>query len=391
MEASKTTTVYFPGLNGLRFLAALAVIITHVELIKGVLGYDNLWHNTLFFHLGSLGVYFFFVLSGFLITYLLLAEKQQTGRVSIRKFYIRRVLRIWPLYYLVLLLGFFLLPGFDAIDIPYLERDFHDHFGANLLLYIFILPNLAFSFFRAVPHIGQAWSIGVEEQFYLAWPWLIARSKNILRTLLYTLFVVVAIKALVLLMGIWFSNATWYLALKTFLAMSKFECMAIGALGAYVLFMRQEFTLRIFFHKITFLLSLAAIPMLLYCVPVPFQDGVHLPFSLAFLCIILNVAANNRFQWLLENGPMSYLGKISYGIYMYHLMIIPVCIWFLGKILNVHEDGRFTVMVYLSSISTTIAVSAFSYSLIESRFIRMKHAFTKVKSGIPENHDSDKQ
>src|ERR1044071_5481753 len=93
--------IYFPGLNGLRFLAASAVIITHVELLKGVLGLPNHWKNPVLFNLGGLGVYFFFVLSGFLITYLLLSEKNMTGHISIKKFYFRRIFRIWPIYYLL--------------------------------------------------------------------------------------------------------------------------------------------------------------------------------------------------------------------------------------------------------------------------------------------------
>src|SRR5688572_30760956 len=96
--------VFFKGLNGLRFFAALAVIITHVELMKGVFGLPSYWQEPFFFDLGGLGVYFFFVLSGFLITYLLLVERRQIGRISIKKFYVRRILRIWPLYYFIMVL-----------------------------------------------------------------------------------------------------------------------------------------------------------------------------------------------------------------------------------------------------------------------------------------------
>ena len=79
---SKQEHIFFEGINGLRFFAAIAVVITHIELIKGAFGIKNYWKNTFVFNLGGLGVYFFFVLSGFLITYLLLVEKQKTNTTA---------------------------------------------------------------------------------------------------------------------------------------------------------------------------------------------------------------------------------------------------------------------------------------------------------------------
>ena len=94
----------------MRFFAALAVVITHVELLKGQYGKPNLWQsNKLIFELGALGVVFFFVLSGFLITYLLLEEKTTTNTINIKKFYLRRILRIWPLYIRIFVAGFFII------------------------------------------------------------------------------------------------------------------------------------------------------------------------------------------------------------------------------------------------------------------------------------------
>ncbi len=105
-------TFFFSGLNSLRFFASLAVVITHIELLKGVFGYKHNWNTPVFFNLGGLGVYFFFVLSGFLITFLLLKEKELFGEIKIKAFYIRRILRIWPLYYFICVLGFFILQNF---------------------------------------------------------------------------------------------------------------------------------------------------------------------------------------------------------------------------------------------------------------------------------------
>ena len=154
--------VYFPGLNGLRFFAAMAVVVTHIELVKHFMGLPNLWGNhssniltlksavnTFVFEAGGLGVYFFFVLSGFLITYLLLVEKAKTGTIAVKKFYLRRILRIWPLYYLIVILGFFVVPYIVNGSISFSSKELNDHFGINLFLYLIIFPNIAHAIFSS--------------------------------------------------------------------------------------------------------------------------------------------------------------------------------------------------------------------------------------------------
>lgn len=370
-------SIYFPGINGLRFLAALAVIITHVELLKEIYGFKNSWKHPLIFNLGGLGVYFFFVLSGFLITYLLLAEKEKDGKINIKQFYIRRILRIWPLYYFIVLLGFVVLPYFNAIQISYLQGDFKNYFYSNLILYLAILPNLAFSVFSAVPHIGQAWSIGVEEQFYLIWPLIISKTKNIIKTLVLIVVALILIKLMVLGLGYYFREAKWYIPLKRFVAMSKFECMAIGGIGAYLLFSDKSF-IRFAYHKITLLGSLVIIVLLLYFTPDQLQDGIHLVYSIIFLIIILHLSKNSK---LLENKIFNYLGKISYGIYMYHFMVIPATLVFIKKCFSENSGLMINISIYTLVLAITILISGISYHFIESPFIRKKSNYTSIKSG----------
>ena len=106
--------VYFSGLTGLRFFAAFVVILCHVEEFKSIwnIRETNTWDLHFFSLMGELGVTFFFVLSGFLITYLLLMEKERMGTIAIKQFYMRRVLRIVPLYYLIIFLGLFIFLDF---------------------------------------------------------------------------------------------------------------------------------------------------------------------------------------------------------------------------------------------------------------------------------------
>src|SRR5262245_2566828 len=102
--------IHFPGLNGLRFLGAYAVVIHHVEQYKQLLGMENIWGSSIVRSLGPQSVYLFFTLSSFLITFLLLKEQEQNGRISIRNFMLRRAVRILPLYYFIVLVAFFVMP-----------------------------------------------------------------------------------------------------------------------------------------------------------------------------------------------------------------------------------------------------------------------------------------
>lgn len=371
--------IYFSGINALRFIAALAVIITHIELLKGVFGFKSYWKNPIIFNLGGMGVYFFFVLSGFLITYLLLVEKEKYHHIKIKDFYIRRILRIWPLYYLIVVIGFFILPKFEMFHISYLQDSFSGNFGTNLILYILILPNLAFSLFSAVPNIGQAWSIGVEEQFYLAWPWIISKSKNILKTLLIIIISLFLIKVGVLILGKFYGSSGWYAPLKLFVAMSKFECMAIGGIGSFFLFSKRN-VLKIFYNKFILLLSILGIPLLIYITPNFLQDGIHIVYSILFLIIILNVS-NNTIKFNFENRLFNYLGKISYGIYMYHFMVIPAVLYAIKNYFNLHSEMAINGLAYSSVVILTVCISGISYRFIERPFINLKSKYSTIKSG----------
>ncbi|MFY7970785.1 MAG: acyltransferase family protein [Flavobacteriales bacterium] len=395
--------VFFPGLNALRFFAASAVVFTHVELMKKFLGHSShwidpaqrikttafeamqrrefSWVSPLIANAGSLAVVFFFVLSGFLITFLLLEEQQQTATISVRKFYMRRILRIWPLYFLVAALGFFVLPHFGVFDVPVQQPEFEEHFWVNLLLYVGMLPNLAFALFMAVPNIGQLWSIGVEEQFYLVWPVLVKKSKSPLRAIMIVFAVAVGLKAGVLL---WSELSGWELKeLKKFLAMLRIESMAIGGVGAYLWFTNKEKWMNLILRPVVEWAAWISIPMLIYFSPMLIQNGVHLIYSISFLIIIINVAKKGKFIISLETPIFDYLGKLSYGIYMYHLMIVVFSIHLLDAVFHFPSDLKLIhhVSIYALSFTLTIIVSALSYEFFEKRFVSAKKKYALVESG----------
>jgi peptidoglycan/LPS O-acetylase OafA/YrhL len=395
---------YFKGLDSLRFFAALAVFFTHVELIKKFTGFGSHWIDPeeritkfnvfqsvmskeidplspLIAYSSALGVVFFFVLSGFLITYLLLKEKTENNSIGIGKFYLRRALRIWPLYYLIFILGFFILPYLDVFSVPGQDVFFHQNFWGNLMLYAVFMPNLAFSIYTtAVPNIGQSWSIGVEEQFYLLWPLLIRKSKNVLKSILWIIGTLVALKG-VLLLSIPFIKLEAFVVIKKFLAMSKLECMALGGLGAYVFFTKQEKILRVIFKPIAQILALVMIPVLIYFIPTAFEDVLHLLFSISFLIIILNVAGNEKSFLRSENKVLQYLGRISFGFYMFHVMCIVFTIHMLDKYIGLNKDISTIqhILLYGISFLLTVAVSSLSYHIFEKAFIRLKDKYAQPK------------
>jgi len=398
---------YFKGLDSLRFFAALAVFFTHVELIKKFTGFGTHWIDPeeritkftvfqsvmskeidplspLIAYSSALGVVFFFVLSGFLITYLLLKERQSNNSIAIGKFYLRRAFRIWPLYYLIFILGFFVLPYLDFFAVPGQDNFFQQNFWGNLMLYAFFMPNLAFSIYTtAVPNIGQSWSIGVEEQFYLVWPLLIRKSKNVLKSILWIAGTIITLKGIILLSSP-FVNIEVLAVIKKFLAMSKLECMALGGLGAYVLFNNKEEILRIVYMPISQITSVVIIPILIYFTPTAFEDILHLLFSISFLVIILNVASNKKSLLRFESRILQYLGRISYGFYMFHVMCIVFTIHFLDKYIGLDNDITTPqhLLLYGISFLLTVAVSSLSYHIFEKAFIRLKDKYAQPKSEI---------
>jgi peptidoglycan/LPS O-acetylase OafA/YrhL len=402
--------IYFPGLNGLRFIAACVVIFTHIELIKRFLGFGSHWLDmdsisfstpfeavtrreisilTPFIsNAGPLGVIMFFVLSGFLITYLLFAEREFAGRINIKQFYIRRILRIWPLYFVLIVLGFFVFPHFNVFKIPVQETSFKANFWQNFILFILFLPNLAFSIYRtAVPNIGQLWSIGVEEQFYLIWPWFITKSRNFVRTIIGFIAVILIVKATVLVLSK-ISDAQVFIVMKKFLAMSKLETMAIGALAAYYLYFKKESILKLIYHPLVLMMSIAILPLGVVFIPMKLQDGVHVLYSICFAIIILNVGSNDKSLLKLEHPILDFLGKISFGIYMYHMAVATFIIhiardvWMFGRDLSPMES----LIIYSLVLGITILVATLSYYIIEKPFINRKKAVSNIISGENAKH-----
>jgi len=172
---TKEKVLYFSGLNGLRAIAALSVVFSHASCDFILFGLDPIYFSKYadgspkLFNMAAYGVTIFFTLSGFLITYLLLEENKKQP-INIRNFYIRRILRIWPLYYTYLIIAIItmLITGYDVE-------------GKAVLFYVFLMANVPFflGIGDGLKLIGHYGSLGVEEQFYSFWPWVVKKSKSV--------------------------------------------------------------------------------------------------------------------------------------------------------------------------------------------------------------------
>ena len=372
---SKESGVYFPGLNGLRFFAAMAVAVSHVELMKQYHGLPNAYDKPAVYELGRLSVTLFFVLSGYLITYLLLVEKQRSGRIDVRRFYLRRMLRIWPLYFLVVLIAFLVLPRFGIFHIPRYTDALPSHFGATFLLYLLFLPQLALSIYDPVPFAEPAWSIGVEEQFYLLWPALMRRSKNFAALALAIIVAVVGARYLALAMAK--ANRAdegalliWKRVIN-YLYFTRIECMAIGGLFAWIVFTNKKKLLAFLQNGFVQVATYALTAWLL--VTDSFKPIFNYGwYSVCFGVLILNISANPRSLIRMNSRAFDFLGNISFSIYMLH----EICIQ-----LVIAAGWTQNAVLYGVSMLLTIGAASASYVWFERPFLRLKSRYAVIRSG----------
>lgn len=365
---------YFKGLNTLRFIAAFLVVLHHAESLRKDHELKNHLRDFGLFQNGAHAVGFFFVLSGFLITYLLLKEREVKNDISIKQFYIKRIFRIWPLYFLMVIIGAIIQPYFiEWFNIPY---KMPYNIGETWYYFVFFVPGMVNYFFGS-NLLEPLWSIGVEEVFYLIWAplfkWL---KKHVLKLLLG----VIAFKLILISI-----NTYWTLpgVLSYLIRIHQFESMAIGGLGAYLVFNYGKQINASWIYSIPAQICLYG----LILVFIVFGANIHsniwqfffehpivsaiIPNAL-FLYLIIGVSVVEKNLFTLENRVFSYLGEISYGIYMFHLLILSQIIELLKGF--VAGSGMFleTLFYYGVSIPLIIGVCALSKRTLEAFFEKRK-------------------
>lgn len=349
-------TIHLPGLNGLRAIAALSVLWGHTFQSEfGDWGVEGCILPVV-----ADGVTLFFVISGFLITFLLLNEQAQSRAISIPKFYMRRVLRIWPIYYLYM---------FVALLV---SSTWHD---SNIWFYGFFMANIPFILYQGIILIVHYWSIGVEEQFYLFWPWLVKFTRGNNRRL-SVVAVVVCVCWLACKWGIYLgcgANTAY-----RFFAVTRFDCMMLGAIGAVLYFEQNGVFLRMFQNRF---LGLACFLLMLVSqtwarfVPAPIRPQV-----IAVLALVCILSQFNRPIINLENKYCDFIGKISYGIYVIHPVLIFIFSALYRKANLQMPRGVNIILIYCLITTVTIVVAWLSYRFFESPFLKLKNKFAVIHS-----------
>lgn len=349
------TFFYRPELDALRFGAFFMVFFTHITHFDAHTFSEKLhfsgWLTDVAVNVsraGAFGVYLFFTLSAYLITSLLLREKNQFGRLHVKAFYVRRALRIWPLYFFILLCGITYHPA-DLKVMPYFLL-----FAGNWAEVADKLP----SFF-----IMALWSISVEEQFYLLWPPIVSRlSRTGIRN---AAIAMLAAPIVFLPIGFALGLNGW-----RFGFLNSFSC--ISAMGTGIL---------LALYRVPQIPRLALFPVGLMSL----YAGSALNLGAAPLSSIVAVILVNVFSacalvaclGLTANRSLLHLGKISYGLYVYHPIALGLISAFLGeRLLSLKWQA---VMVSAGFIAT-VALASASYRWLESPFLKLKERFSFIHS-----------
>ncbi len=356
------TTHHLKNLTTFRAIAAFVVIISHIERFKHRNQVSN-WYDFPFLKNtgGHIAVVLFFALSGFLITYLLLKEREQTKTVNIKHFYIRRILRVWPLYFLILFATYFLL------DYPITTT--------TLMMTLTFLPNIADGMMMRFEPCPPLWSIGVEEQFYLTWPLLIKYKKYAIWIIFMVFIVITALPFIVfpLLIKNEVSAETLEMWTRLFENL-KFNCMASGAIFAILLHQQSKIiTFLNRFRLLSILLVLLPFGCWFYGLSFTYcTDEIYAVFfSISFLVASSSVQIPN-----LDIKPVVFLGNISYGLYLFHWIVLEFI--FKWNFIPKESELIYNVCLYGLTVGVTIVLAWVSYRYFEQQFLRLKNRYTLI-------------
>ena len=359
---------YRPGLDILRALAFLLVFIAH-GLASHI---DQPTQIGAIARAGEFGVCIFFFLSSYLITELLLREKRDTHTILIPAFYMRRILRIWPLYFAMIAFG-----SFYGLFSP--ENTVSLAWGISLVM---LLTNWYTAGHGYPPgFLFPLWSISLEEQFYLVWPWVVKYLSPGGLLGIASLLLGAAYLTLALLLGQkqTLDPAIWVNSLVQFQFFALGTMAAIGLRGR-VPHLANPLRWGLFFAG---LLGMRAAQAAVFANdPSLPHDFTHIAprFLIALLgclCLFFSLLplANGRMQ-----KPFIYLGKISYGLYVYHVPCLGVArhlVEFFGGNLSPGVSQLCTMAIALPG---TIVTGMLSYRYLESPFLRFKKRYTVVRS-----------
>ncbi|MEE9391169.1 MAG: acyltransferase [Planctomycetota bacterium] len=339
-------TKRFGSLDGLRCLSVLAVLWHH----------SGLNVDCALFHRGQLGVHLFFAISGFLITSLLIRESEQYGEISLSKFYMRRSLRIFPLYYAVLLVY--------VIVVAVMEQGSSagERFFGNLPAYATYTSNWFVDLVsndRVIFYF--AWSLAVEEQFYLTWPWIERFARPLTKmTLLFGLMGIVMANHFNLLHNILPADSVGHRILW-----SIAPCILFGVLIAHLIHTRSGFAaLNALFGRYWS----APTTLLTVVVVASIEPGGQIWEYVVYLCLAALVVScvireDNGLSRMLHLRPLVRMGTVSYGIYLMHMLCFNA-----SRILGAGIGVENAWALWISGVLMTYIVAELSFATFERYF-----------------------
>lgn len=365
MKPSYPPQPYYPALDGLRGLAILLVVFYHN------FGFIN------YFFFGWLGVDLFFVLSGYLITDILMRARER--KQGLFHFYIRRILRIFPLYYLTLLLFLVILPGFTIFQPP---LQYYTNNQAWLWAY---LQNWLFIIKPSgdIHILHHLWSLAVEEQFYILWPltiFIIRKPKYLLAFIIILLITVLVLRCLV-----WINKYEdlAYFNLYTF---SRIDGICIGCMVALLQKINSHFLTS---YRSLLVFIFAGLNFLFYFINSYYQ------FSFPYLALIgyttlamlfgllvyesvknENKVINSIFNWRL----LKFFGKISYGFYIFHwpvyVLLSPFALKWIQQLMPASPfTSAHQIFSAVICTGAALLLSIISYQFFEIHFLKLKNRF----------------
>jgi peptidoglycan/LPS O-acetylase OafA/YrhL len=375
--------IFFPNLDGLRFISFLVVFLYHGHL--SIFSYLKDSQPRVYsvieflFRHGNLGVNFFFVLSGFLITYLLIKEKEITGKIHVPNFYVRRILRIWPLYYLCVAVGFVAFAMLKKMSgQPIVEN-------ANPWYYILFAAN--FDIMHTWPDKPDAlllsvlWSVAVEEQFYLTWPLILSlvplkKFKYVFPTIMLLSLVFRTFHT---------GNDDHDFAIRYFHTLSVIGDMALGGLFAYLVSYENKFKafiinmprpVIVMIYVLTLTVTLFKDEIFIPGIPVIF-DRIVIAFLFGLIILEQNYAKNSLFK--MSNFKLvSRLGIYTYGLYCLHFLGL----YFAIKIMDfLRLNGSLSWVAFTMitvALVISVIISLLSYNLYEKWFLKFKDKFAFI-------------
>jgi peptidoglycan/LPS O-acetylase OafA/YrhL len=355
---------YIKGLDTLRAFAVIIVIIFHWGPNQFKPGLFNFFYTKLKPD-GSFGVDLFFVLSGYLITKILLNARESAPENEklqiIKSFYMRRILRIFPIYFLLI---FIVAYG--------LSEEF---VKANIGYYLTYTSNFLDFNHRSWEGLYHTWSLAIEEQFYLFWPWIIIFSpKKYLPGIILSSIGI----------GIFSNLAIYYLYGKFFLVLLPpcLTAFGIGALLAYVQ-VNQKFE-KIAIRTFQFALPLCIILFFFYQFGHQFilSRAVNSVISISLINYVTRERYNRVTAFIFNNRILSGIGKISYGLYLYHLLLPNYYLQLVQYLqTKITINGRLLIRLtvppssYLIYLSLLFLIAILSYNFIEIPFLKLKRYF----------------